>query len=194
MIVVIDNYDSFTYNLIHYLEKLDQKIVIFQHDEVKLEEIEALNPQALLLSPGPKTPNDAGISLDSIEFFHNKIPIIGICLGLQCLVHAFGGTIIPANIIYHGKTCTLINDQTDLFRNLPNQFSVTRYHSLMADELTLPPCFKITARSAEDNCIMAIAHRTLPIYGIQFHPEAILTEYGYELLEQFIYDINEITV
>ena len=194
MIVVIDNYDSFTYNLIHYLERLEQTVIIFQHDEVSLTNIEDLTPKAILLSPGPKSPLEAGISINCIEHFHKKIPIIGICLGLQCLVHSFGGAIVPAKSIFHGKTCTIKHDQTGLFRNLPQQFSVTRYHSLMADEATLPDCFEITARSVEDNCIMAISHRTLPLYGIQFHPEAILTEYGFELLEQFIHDINEITV
>lgn len=194
MIIVIDNYDSFTYNLIHYLEKLDQTTATFQHDEVSLLQIESLKPKAILLSPGPKTPEDAGISLSCIKHFYTSVPIIGICLGLQCLVRSFGGNIKPAGSIYHGKTCTINHNKTGLFRNLPTQFSVARYHSLAADEESLPECFKIDARSVEDNCIMALSHRTLPLYGIQFHPEAILTEYGLEILEQFINDINEITV
>ncbi|WP_367607145.1 aminodeoxychorismate/anthranilate synthase component II [Legionella sp. W05-934-2] len=194
MIVVIDNYDSFTYNLIHYLEILDQSIVTFQHDEVTLTDIESLNPKAILLSPGPNTPDEAGISLACIHHFYQRKPIIGVCLGLQCLVQAFGGRIKPANAIYHGKTSTIEHDGTGIFRHLPKQFRVARYHSLAADENHLPDCFKIQARSIEDNCIMAITHRTLPLFGLQFHPEAILTEYGFELLEQFIHDINEITV
>lgn len=194
MIVVIDNYDSFTYNLIHYLEKLDQRVVTFQHDKVTLSDIEVQRPKAILLSPGPKTPDDAGISLACIEHFHKTTPIIGICLGLQCLIQAFGGKIITATKIFHGKTGTIKHDRSGLFRNLPEQFSVARYHSLAADEEHIPDCFRIQARCIEDNCIMAVSHRTLPLYGIQFHPESILTEYGFEILEQFINDLNEIAV
>lgn len=194
MFVVIDNYDSFTYNLIHYLEILDQSVTVFQHDQVTLKQIESLNPTAILLSPGPKSPNEAGISLSCIDYFHKTVPMIGICLGLQCLIQAFGGKLKQAEKIYHGKTSVITHNKTGLFRHLPTSFMVARYHSLVADESNLPDCFHINARSVEDNCIMAISHRKLPLYGIQFHPEAILTQYGLQLLEQFINDINEITV
>ena len=184
MILVIDNYDSFTYNLVHYFQILAEEICVYKHDDITIEEISKLKPNYLVISPGPDGPKEAGISLAAIKYFHKQIPILGICLGHQCLGHAFGATIIPAPTIVHGKTSRIKHQQQGLFRGLPTPFSGTRYHSLAIEPQTLPNCFRVDATC--DNTIMAISHRNYPLYGLQFHPEAILTEHGMQLLSNFI--------
>lgn len=183
MLLMIDNYDSFTYNLVQYFQCLGEDVRVYPHDEINVQEIKALAPSAIVISPGPKGPEDAGISLDVIRTFYQTIPILGICLGHQCLAYAFGGQIIPAKEILHGKTSNIIHHQHGLFENIPNPFNVTRYHSLAVDIQTLPHCFAIDAWA--DDTIMAISHRTYPVFGVQFHPEAILTEHGMQLLANF---------
>jgi anthranilate synthase/aminodeoxychorismate synthase-like glutamine amidotransferase len=184
MLLIIDNYDSFTYNLVQYFQRLDQDVLIFTHDQITLEEIRQLAPDYLVISPGPKRPEDAGISLDVIKAFHRHIPILGVCLGHQCIAQAFGATIVAAQDIIHGKTSSIYHEQQNLFHTVPNPFLATRYHSLAVDPDTLPPCFTIDAWT--DNTIMAISHREYPLYGLQFHPEAILTEHGLQLLSNFL--------
>lgn len=186
MLLMIDNYDSFTYNLVQYFQILKEDVQVYYHDQINLTEIEALNPDYLVISPGPKDPSAAGISVDVIQHFYTKIPILGVCLGHQCLAHAFGGHIISAPTIIHGKTSRITHDHRGLFEDLPNHFAVTRYHSLAVDPQTLPECFTIDAWATDDNSIMAISHLHYPVYGIQFHPEAILTEYGFPLLARFL--------
>lgn len=184
MLLVIDNYDSFTYNLVQYFQCLGQTVQVYPHDRITLATIDALRPQYLVISPGPNAPEQAGISLDAIRNFYNKIPILGVCLGHQCLAHAFGGNIIQAPDILHGKTSLITHQQQGLFKNLPDSFQVTRYHSLAVEPNSLPDCFRVDAWA--DNTIMAITHRQFPLYGVQFHPEAILTEFGLELLNHFL--------
>lgn len=184
MIVLIDNYDSFTYNLVQYFQCLGQEVLVFEHDKISIAEIEQLAPQHLVISPGPKAPEHAGISLETIQYFHKTLPILGICLGHQCLAQAFGGKIVPAPHIIHGKTSLIHHEQHGLFRNIPNGFKATRYHSLAVDIPSLPDCFTIDAWAEET--VMAISHRQYPLFGLQFHPEAILSEYGMQLLENFL--------
>lgn len=184
MLLLIDNYDSFTYNLAHYFQILGQEVVIYTHDRINLEQMKHLAPQYLVISPGPKAPNDAGISMTAIQAFYQEIPILGICLGHQCLAQAFGGMIIPAPQIIHGGTSQITHHYHGLFRGLPNHFNATRYHSLCVDQATLPSCFSIDAWA--DETIMAISHRQYPLFGLQFHPEAILSQYGLDLLENFL--------
>ncbi len=188
MLILIDNYDSFTCNLVQYFQCLGQEILVFKNDEISLDEIERLAPQQLVISPGPKGPDDAGISLELIDYFYQKLPILGICLGHQCLAQAFGGRIIPAPEIVHGKTSAVRHNEQGLFRGLPTPFQATRYHSLAVDCHTLPDCFSIDAWA--DETIMAISHRQYPLYGLQFHPESILSEHGLDLLNQFLYYEN----
>lgn len=184
MLLLIDNYDSFTYNLVHYFQCLGQEVLVFAHDKITIHEIEQLKPDYLVISPGPKSPSEAGISVAAIKHFYQKLPILGICLGHQSIAYAFGAQIIQAPEIIHGKTSLIYHHKGNLFRNLPTTFHVTRYHSLTIDVATLPTCFSIDAW-AQDT-IMAISHRNYPLYGLQFHPEAILTEYGYNLLAHFL--------
>lgn len=184
MILVIDNYDSFTYNLAQYFQILGQDVRVFKNDAISLDEISGLNPQHLVISPGPNRPENAGISLAVIEHFYQRLPILGICLGHQCLAHYFGASIIQAPEIIHGKTSAISHHKQGLFHNLPNPFAATRYHSLAVDITTLPSCFAIDAWAGET--IMAISHRQYPLYGLQFHPEAILSEHGLELLTHFL--------
>ncbi|KTD07101.1 anthranilate synthase component II [Legionella jamestowniensis] len=184
MLLIIDNYDSFTYNLVQYFQILNQDVLVYANDCITLDEIQALKPQYLVISPGPKGPQDAGISLAIIERFYQQIPILGICLGHQCLAYAFGAAIVRAPIIMHGKTSPIIHHKQGLFRNIPSPFHATRYHSLTIEPSTLPSCFSIDAW-AEDT-IMAISHRQYPLYGLQFHPEAILSEHGLQLLTHFL--------
>jgi anthranilate synthase/aminodeoxychorismate synthase-like glutamine amidotransferase len=185
MLLIIDNYDSFTYNLVQYFKMLGQQVLIYPHDKIDVAGITELAPDYLVISPGPKAPSDAGISLAAIEFFKQDLPILGICLGHQCLAQAFGAKIVEAPQIIHGKTSTIRHHKQRLFKNLPNNFKATRYHSLAVDISSLPSCFAIDAWS-EDNTIMAISHRQYPLYGLQFHPEAILSEHGMELLTNFL--------
>ncbi|MBA2711346.1 MAG: aminodeoxychorismate/anthranilate synthase component II [Tatlockia sp.] len=184
MLALIDNYDSFTYNLVQYFLCLGQKVQTFENDQISIEELEALSPAYLVISPGPKGPEDAGISLALIKHFYRRIPILGICLGHQCLAYAFGASITQAPEIIHGKTSLIRHHKQGLFQNLPSPFKATRYHSLAIDIETLPNCFAIDAWA--DQTIMAISHRQYPLYGLQFHPEAILSEYGPELLTRFL--------
>lgn len=184
MLILIDNYDSFTYNLVQYFLSLGQELLVFKNDQVSIKEIEHLAPSHLVISPGPKGPKDAGISLDLINHFHQRLPILGICLGHQCLAYAFGASIIQAPEIIHGKTSLISHNKQKLFQNIPNLFNATRYHSLAIDIKTLPNCFAIDAWA--EQTIMAISHRLYPLYGLQFHPEAILSEYGPQLLTNFL--------
>lgn len=192
MLLLIDNYDSFTYNLAHYFQILSQEVVVHAHDALSIEQIKELNPQYIVISPGPKSPKDAGISLELIQKFHRTTPILGICLGHQCLAQAFGGTIISAPEIIHGGTSRIVHHYQGLFQNIPNGFTATRYHSLAVEVNSLPTCFSIDAWANET--IMAISHRKYPLFGLQFHPEAILSEHGLSLLENFLHYESQSTV
>ncbi|WP_133130084.1 anthranilate synthase component II [Legionella yabuuchiae] len=189
MLLLIDNYDSFTYNLVQYFQCLDQEVLVFPHDQITLERIAQLSPDYLVISPGPNSPSEAGISLAVIHHFYKTIPILGICLGHQCLGHAFGARIVQAPEILHGKTSQIHHHKRGLFRDLPNNFLATRYHSLIIETKSLPNCFSIDAWA--NGIIMAISHRHYPLFGLQFHPEAILTEHGLQLLQRFLYDEHQ---
>ncbi|WP_058535632.1 anthranilate synthase component II [Legionella saoudiensis] len=184
MLLIIDNYDSFTYNLVQYFQCLNQEVLVSTHDQISLQQIRDLAPDYLVISPGPKGPDDAGISLAAIHEFHQEIPILGICLGHQCIAQAFGGQIISAPEIMHGKTSLIQHHQRGLFHNIPIGFQATRYHSLAVEASSLPDCFSIDAWV--DDTIMAISHRQHPVFGLQFHPEAILSQYGQQLLGNFL--------
>lgn len=186
MILMIDNYDSFTYNLVQYLGELGEEIIVKRNDEVTIEEIEAMCPDFLMISPGPCSPNEAGISLAAIEYFAGKIPIFGVCLGHQSIAQVFGGDVVRAQKLMHGKTSQIFHDGKTIFANLPNPFTATRYHSLIVKKETLPTCFDVSAWTT-DGEIMAIRHKTLPMEGVQFHPESIMTTHGMELLRNFIH-------
>ena len=185
MILVIDNYDSFTYNLVQYLGELGQEIVVRRNDAITLDEIAALRPDQLLISPGPCSPAEAGVSVAVIQRFAGEIPILGVCLGHQSIGHAFGGKIIRAQRLMHGKTSTIHHENTGVFANLPQDFPAIRYHSLVIERESLPACLEVTATS-EDGEIMGIKHKTLPVEGVQFHPESVLTEHGHALLQNFL--------
>ena len=189
MLLMIDNYDSFTYNLVQYLAEIGQEVEVFRNDKISIEEINKLNPQYIVISPGPCTPNEAGISLELIETFKGKIPILGVCLGHQSIGQAFGGKIIHAKTIMHGKTSKIFHNNKGVFRGIKNPFIATRYHSLVIDKKSLPSCFDITAWT-DDNEIMGIKHKEFAIEGVQFHPESILSEHGHDLLKNFL-DQNE---
>ena len=185
MLLMIDNYDSFTYNLVQYLRELGEEVVVYRNDKITLAEIEALNPQRLVISPGPCTPNEAGISVEVIKYFAGKLPILGVCLGHQSVGQAFGGRIVRAERLMHGKTSPVFHDNRELFDGLPNPFDATRYHSLLVERSSFPTCLEITAWTAEEE-IMGLRHRQLPIWGMQFHPESILTVTGMDMLRNFI--------
>ncbi|WP_282938163.1 aminodeoxychorismate/anthranilate synthase component II [Paenibacillus sp. RC67] len=185
MILVIDNYDSFTYNLVQYLGELGQQVEVRRNDEIDLAGIEALNPDHILISPGPCTPNEAGISLALIEHFKGKIPILGVCLGHQSIGQVFGGEVIRAERLMHGKTSPILHDGKTLFKDLPSPFTATRYHSLIVKRETLPDCLEISAETAEGE-IMGLRHKEYPIEGVQFHPESIITDHGLRLLSNFL--------
>ena len=189
MLLMIDNYDSFTYNLVQYLAEIGQEVKVVRNDKISIEEINKLNPQYIVISPGPCTPNEAGISLELIEAFKGKIPILGVCLGHQSIGQAFGGKIIHAQTIMHGKTSKISHNNKGVFKGIKNPFIATRYHSLVIDKKSLPNCFDITAWT-DDNEIMGIKHKELAIEGVQFHPESILSEHGHDLLKNFL-DQNE---
>lgn len=182
---MIDNYDSFTYNLVQYFAELGEKIVVFRNDQITVDKIAALNPDRIVISPGPCTPNEAGISLSTIDEFARDIPILGVCLGHQSIGQAFGGKIVHAKQLMHGKTSSIYHHNKGVFRNLPNPFTATRYHSLVIERASLPDCLEITAWT-EDDEIMGIRHKTLAIEGIQFHPESILSEHGHQMLQNFL--------
>ncbi len=185
MLLMIDNYDSFTYNLVQYLRELGEEVIVSRNDKISLTEIEKLQPERLVVSPGPCTPNEAGISVDAIKFFAGKIPILGVCLGHQSIGQAFGGNIVRAERLMHGKTSPVFHDNRELFEGLPNPFDATRYHSLLVERQSLPDCLEITAWTAEEE-IMGMRHRELPIWGMQFHPESILTVKGMDMLKNFL--------
>ena len=185
MILVIDNYDSFTYNLVQYFGELGQEVLVKRNDEIAVPEIESLAPEKICVSPGPCTPNEAGISCDVIKHFGGKIPILGVCLGHQCIGQVYGGEVVRAGRLMHGKTSPIHHTGENVFAGLPNPFEATRYHSLLVKRESLPACLKITAETAEGE-IMGLAHRELPVYGVQFHPESILTTEGKNLLRNFL--------
>ena len=185
MILVIDNYDSFTYNLVQYFGELGADVVVRRNDEIAPEEIAALAPAHLCISPGPCTPNEAGISCDVIRRFAGKVPILGVCLGHQCIGQVFGGDVVRADRLMHGKTSPILHTGENIFAGLPNPFEATRYHSLIVKRETFPACLKITAETPEGE-IMGLAHRELPVFGVQFHPESILTLEGKKLLQNFL--------
>lgn len=189
MLVMLDNYDSFTYNLVQYLGEIGSDIQVFRNDKVTIEEIEALRPNHIVISPGPGVPENAGISIDVIRRFSQKtpaVPILGVCLGHQAIAVAFGGQIKRADRLMHGKTSMISHDGKSIFADLPNPFEATRYHSLVVDRETLPACLELTAETAEGD-IMGMRHRELPIEGVQFHPESILTRTGMDLLRNFVH-------
>ncbi|WP_064091714.1 aminodeoxychorismate/anthranilate synthase component II [Rossellomorea aquimaris] len=185
MILMIDNYDSFTFNLVQFLGELGEELVVRRNDEISIDEIEALSPDYLMISPGPCSPNEAGISLKAIQTFAGKIPIFGVCLGHQSIAQVFGGDVVRAERLMHGKTSDMLHDEKTIFEGMPQHFKATRYHSLIVKRETLPDCFDISAETAEGE-IMAIRHKELPIEGVQFHPESIMTEQGKRLLLNFL--------
>lgn len=190
MLLVIDNYDSFTYNLVHYFKTLKAQVTVYRNDAISTAEIQDLNPTHIVLSPGPGRPEDAGITIDCIKKFASCTPILGVCLGHQAIAQSFGANITNANEIMHGKTSPVYHNNQGVFADLQNPLTATRYHSLVIDKNTLPSDFEITAWTADKNNqveeIMGIKHKTLPLQGVQFHPESILTESGYALLNNFI--------
>ncbi|MFS7185162.1 aminodeoxychorismate synthase component II [Serratia proteamaculans] len=189
MLLLIDNYDSFTYNLYQYFCQLGAEVLVKRNDELQLADIERLAPQRLVISPGPCTPNEAGISLAAIRHFAGKLPILGVCLGHQALGQAFGANVVRAREVMHGKTSAIRHLDSGVFHGLNNPLTVTRYHSLVLEAATLPDCFEVTAWSERDGVrdeIMGIRHRQLALEGVQFHPESILSEQGYQLLDNFL--------
>ncbi|WP_226660120.1 aminodeoxychorismate/anthranilate synthase component II [Pseudalkalibacillus hwajinpoensis] len=185
MILMIDNYDSFTYNLVQYLGEMGEELVVKRNDEITISEIEELNPSFIMVSPGPCSPNEAGISMAVINHFAGSIPIFGVCLGHQSIAQVFGGDVIKADRLMHGKTSPMHHDGRTIFKGLENPFTATRYHSLIVKKETLPECFEISAWTVEGE-IMAIRHKDLAIEGVQFHPESIMTDTGKTLLKNFI--------
>ena len=189
MILIIDNYDSFTYNLVHYVEEHNYKVQVFRNDKITLQKIRKLNPKKIIISPGPCTPDEAGISIDLIKYFYKKFPILGVCLGHQSIGQAFNAKIIKASKIMHGKVSTVTNKGSEIFKGLPKKFDATRYHSLVIKNNTLPEYFKIISDTIDDNkkVIMGIQHIEYPIYGVQFHPESIATTpYGKKIIKNFL--------
>jgi anthranilate synthase/aminodeoxychorismate synthase-like glutamine amidotransferase len=185
MILLIDNYDSFTYNLVQYLGELGAEVEVYRNDQITLDEIERLSPERIVISPGPKTPREAGICLDLIQRFAGRMPILGVCLGHQAIGEAFGGRVVRAPELMHGKISSISHDQRTLFAGLPNPFPATRYHSLIVERESLPGCLEVSATSPS-GLIMGLRHRSLKVEGVQFHPESIMTTAGKQLLENFL--------
>ncbi len=185
MILMIDNYDSFTYNLVQYLSSLGQKVEVFRNDKISIDKIRTLKPRKLVISPGPGRPEDAGISCDVIRNFAGKIPLLGVCLGHQCIGYVYGGKIIRSKKLMHGKTSKIYHDKKDIFKDIANPFEATRYHSLIVEKKSLPGCLKITAWTKEGE-IMGLRHKKYPVWGVQFHPESVLTKSGMDILSNFI--------
>ncbi len=185
MLAMIDNYDSFTYNLVQYFGELGQEVRVFRNDEIDIGALDALDPAYLVISPGPCTPNEAGISVAAIAHFKGRLPIFGVCLGHQSIGQAFGGKIVHAQAIMHGKTSMITHTGTGIFEGVSNPFRATRYHSLVIEKQSIPDCLEVTAWT-DDGEIMAVSHRELEIEGVQFHPESLLTEHGHALLENFL--------
>ena len=184
MLLMIDNYDSFTYNLVQYLGEIGEELKVFRNDKITLAEIEKLNPEGIIISPGPCTPKEAGISIDTIKHFAGRIPILGVCLGHQSIGEAFGGDVIRADMLMHGKTSMIYHDGRTIFEGLENPFVATRYHSLIIKRSTLPSCLEVSAET-KDGVIMGVRHREFMVEGVQFHPESILTTVGKDLLRNF---------
>jgi anthranilate synthase/aminodeoxychorismate synthase-like glutamine amidotransferase len=185
MLLIIDNYDSFTYNLVQYFGELGAEPVVKRNDEITVAEIEALRPEAVVISPGPRTPKEAGISNEVIAQIGPKMPVLGVCLGHQCIGHVYGGAVVRAGRLMHGKTSPILHDNSGVFADLPSPFEATRYHSLLIDPPTVPASLLVTAHTAEGE-IMGVRHREYPIHGVQFHPESILTRHGKDLLKNFL--------
>jgi anthranilate synthase/aminodeoxychorismate synthase-like glutamine amidotransferase len=186
MFLIIDNYDSFAYNLVQYLGELGVEMRIFRNDEIALEEIRQLRPERILVSPGPCSPRESGLSNDIIKTFGPTTPILGVCLGHQCIGHVFGGNVVLADRLMHGKTSRIHHDGDPLFAGMPNPFTATRYHSLIIERATLPDCLEITAETKPELEVMGVRHKQFPIWGVQFHPESILTENGKQILTNFL--------
>src|SRR3990172_5220180 len=185
MLLMIDNYDSFTYNLVQYFGELGQDVGVYRNDQITLEEITRLRPERIVISPGPCTPKEAGISIELIKEFAGKLPILGVCLGHQAIGEAFGGEVVRAGRLMHGKTSMIHHDGKTIFQHLPNPFEATRYHSLLVKRETLPSCLEVSAETKEGE-IMGLRHKALPVEGVQFHPESILTKAGKDLLKNFL--------
>jgi len=190
MILIIDNYDSFTYNLVQYIGSINKNLVVFRNDKITLDEISDINPEKIVISPGPGTPENAGISIDIINNFKKSKPILGICLGHQAIVVSLGGTVDRADEIVHGKTSEIFHKGSVLFRNIPGTFEATRYHSLVAIEKNFPNELSVTART-KSGVIMAVEHKNYPVFGLQFHPESIMTKFGIKMIENFLKVDNE---
>lgn len=190
MLLMIDNYDSFTYNIVQYFGELGQQVEVYRNDQIDLETIATLNPDYLVISPGPCTPNEAGISVEAIKHFAGKIPIMGVCLGHQAIGQAFGGKIVRAKEVMHGKTSPVYHHNVGVFSGLPDPVQTTRYHSLVIEQASLPECLEVTAWTQDESGnfdeIMGVRHKTLPIEGVQFHPESILTDQGHQMLQNFL--------
>jgi anthranilate synthase component 2 len=185
MLLMIDNYDSFTYNLVQYLRELGEEVVVYRNDQITVAEIEKLKPERMVISPGPCTPNEAGISVSAIKHFAGRLPILGVCLGHQSIGQAYDGRIVRAERLMHGKTSPVFHDGRELFAGLPDPFDATRYHSLLVERESMPECLEVTAWTAEEE-IMGLRHRELPVWGVQFHPESILTVNGMAMLRNFL--------
>ncbi|WGL15848.1 aminodeoxychorismate/anthranilate synthase component II [Microbulbifer bruguierae] len=190
MILMIDNYDSFTWNVVQYLAELGAEVVVKRNDEITVADIETLNPEKIVISPGPCTPNEAGISMDTIRTYAGRVPILGICLGHQSIGQVFGGRVVRAGEVMHGKTSPIIHNNLGVFHGLSNPFEATRYHSLVVEKGSLPDCLEVTAwtetEDGEIDEIMGLRHRELPVEGVQFHPESILTQHGHDMLRNFL--------
>ncbi|WP_295802105.1 aminodeoxychorismate/anthranilate synthase component II [uncultured Microbulbifer sp.] len=190
MILMIDNYDSFTFNVVQYLAELGAEVVVKRNDEISVADIEQLNPEKIVVSPGPCTPNEAGISMETIRTFAGRVPILGICLGHQSIGQVFGGRVVRAGQVMHGKTSPIVHSNQGVFRGLSNPFEATRYHSLVVEKGSLPDCLEVTAwtetEDGEIDEIMGLRHRELPVEGVQFHPESILTQHGHDMLRNFL--------
>ncbi len=191
MLLMIDNYDSFTYNLVQYFGELGAQVAVHRNDQITLADIELLQPRHIVISPGPCTPNDAGISMDVIRHFQDKVPILGVCLGHQSIGQVYGGQVVRARQVMHGKVSPVYHHNQDVFQGLANPLTVTRYHSLVIDWQSLPDCLEVTAWTQLDdgshNEIMGVRHKTLPVAGVQFHPESIMTQQGHDLLANFLH-------
>jgi len=185
MLVIIDNYDSFTYNLYQYLGELGAAVKVFRNNKITVEQLAGMQPDKVVISPGPCTPKEAGISCEAIQYFAGKIPVLGVCLGHQSIGYVFGGNIIRARRLMHGKTSPIHHKNSDIFAGMPDPFDATRYHSLVIEKDTCPDCLEITAWAEEDE-IMGVCHKELPVFGVQFHPESILTANGKKLLQNFL--------
>lgn len=192
MIVLIDNYDSFTYNLYQLLGAYEEHVVVLRNDEVTTQQLEGMKPKAIVLSPGPGRPEDAGICIDVVQHFCNRVPILGVCLGHQAIITAFGGEIVRAENVKHGKTSLVKHNGTSMFSYAKQPLSVMRYHSLVAESTSLPNCFDVLATAMDDGEIMAVRHNYYPLFGLQFHPESIATEEGVKLIEAFLSYVGEV--